>query len=143
MTRSPKELVRSLVDAYNARSLEGILELYQPDARFWDPLHREGVVGREAIAGVLRRLFSAFPDERMSIVTLAGDETHAVGEFRSTMTLPGKGGRLELEFTEVYEVVDGRIASCRVYLDPERLPSDLKPEGAGDVYVGEGWKEEE
>ena len=32
------------------------------------------------------RLFESFPNERMSIVTLAADETHAVAEFRSTGT---------------------------------------------------------
>ena len=120
--RPPKDIVRALVDAYNAKSLESVLELYRPDARYWDPLHPEEVVGREAIADIVRELFEAFPDERMSIETLAGDETTAVAEFRSTGTLPS-GDRFELEFTEVYEVEDGRIASCRVYLDPEQLPS--------------------
>jgi len=67
-------------------------------------------------------LFEAFPDERMSIETLAGDDTHAVAEFRSTGTTAG-GKPFELEFTEVYEVEQGQIASCRVYLDTERLPA--------------------
>ena len=118
----PKDVVRSLVEAYNAKSVEGVVELYEEDAFFWDPLHRDGVRGREAIGEVIRSLFAAFPDEEMSIVTLAGDDRHAVAEFRSTGTKPGSGERFQLEFTEVYEVADGRIVSCRVYLDPEELP---------------------
>ena len=121
MSAAPKELVGALVDAYNDKRLDALLDLYDPDARFWDPLHRDGVVGREAIGRVIGQLFEAFPDERMSIVTLAADETTAVAEFRSTGTAPG-GGRFELDFTEVYEVRDGRIVSCRVYLDPQQLP---------------------
>jgi ketosteroid isomerase-like protein len=121
VSAAPKELVGALVDAYNEKRLDALLDLYDPEARFWDPLHRDGVVGREAIGGVIGQLFEAFPDERMSIVTLAADETTAVAEFHSTGTAPG-GGRFELDFTEVYEVRDGRIVSCRVYLDPQQLP---------------------
>lgn len=120
MTRSPKEVVQALVEAYNAKSLEGVLELYADDAVFWDPLHRDGVRGRGAIAGVVQELFDRFPDERMSICTLAGDEAAAVAELRSEGTL--EGSPFSLDLTEVYEVSGGRITSCRVYLDPEELP---------------------
>ena len=122
MSAAPKDVVSALVDAYNEKRLEPLLELYDPDARFWDPLHRDGVVGREAIGGVIEQLFVAFPDERMSVVTLAADDTTAVAELHSTGTAPS-GGRFELDFTEVYEVADGRVVSCRVYLDPEQLPA--------------------
>jgi len=113
--------VRALVDAYNRKSLTDVLACYRADAFFWDPLHPEGVRGRQAIGDVLGALFAAFPDERMAVETLAADETHAVAEFRSTGTTRD-GRRFELEFTEVYEVIEGEIASCYVYLDPERLP---------------------
>jgi ketosteroid isomerase-like protein len=120
--RTPNDVVHELVDAYNAKSLERLLALYRPDARFWDPFHRDGVIGRERIADVLRGLFQSLPDEQMSIVTLAADDTYAVAEFKSTGT--ARGGRpFELEFTEVYEVNDGQIASCRVYLDTQEVPA--------------------
>lgn len=119
----PKDVVRTLVEAYNAKSVQALLELYDGEAFFWDPLHRDGVRGREAIGEVIRSLFAAFPDEEMSIVTLAGDDRHVVAELRSTGTKPGSGERFELEFTEVYEVTNGRIVSCRVYLDSEELPA--------------------
>jgi limonene-1,2-epoxide hydrolase len=121
MASTPKEVVHHLVEAYNAKSLEGVLELYRPDARFWDPLHREGVAGRDAIGELIGQLFAAYPDEKMAIETLAGDETHAVAEFRSNGTAGGE--RFEVEFTEVYKVSDGRIEWCRVYLDPRALPA--------------------
>ena len=122
MTRTPRELVQELVEAYNEKSLERLVELYRPEARYWDPFHQQGVVGRAGIAEVLEGLFDAFPDEQMAIVTLAADATHAVAEFRSTGT--AKSGRpFELEFTEVYEVADGQIASCRVYIDTGAVPA--------------------
>lgn len=119
----PKDLVKELVDAYNAKSVGRIAALYEPDAEYWDPFHREGVRGRDAIAEVVAGLFAALPDERMEILTLAGDDRYAVAEFRSIGTSPTSGAPFELEFTEVYEVRDGLIASCRVYLDPEQLPA--------------------
>jgi ketosteroid isomerase-like protein len=120
--RTPREVVLELVDAYNAKSLERLVALYRADGSFWDPFHRDGVVGRAKIAEVLGQLFERYPDEQMSIVTLAADETHAVAEFRSTGTATS-GLPFELQFTEVYEVTDGEIASCRVYLDTQEVPA--------------------
>jgi ketosteroid isomerase-like protein len=119
--RTPREVVEELVEAYNAKSLERILALYRPDARFWDPLHREGVSGRAAIGEVIGGLFESYPDEQMSVVTLVADETHAVAEFRSVGTSAG-GRPFELELTEVYELSDGQIASCHVYIDTAEIP---------------------
>jgi ketosteroid isomerase-like protein len=127
---SPRELVRSLVAAYNAKDLEALLDLYAPDARFWDPFHREGVTGRSEIGQLLGGLFAAYPDERMAVVTLAADGEHAVAELRSTGTTAA-GDPFELDFTEVYEMRGGRIASCRVYLDPQQLPAQPE-EGGGE-----------
>jgi len=120
--RTPKDVVEELVDAYNEKSIDRLLALYRPCARFWDPFHREGVVGRAAIGEVIRGLFERFPDERMSVVTLVADETHAVAEFKSAGTGP-RGEPFELEFTEVYEVDDGQIASCHVYIDTDHIPA--------------------
>jgi ketosteroid isomerase-like protein len=120
--RTPREVVEELVEAYNAKSLERVLALYRPDARFWDPFHRGGVVGRAAIGEVIEGLFERFPDEQMAIAALAADETYAVAEFRSTGTATG-GRPFELDFTEVYEVNDGQIASCSVYIDTGLVPA--------------------
>lgn len=122
-------VVRTLVEEYNARRLEPLLDLYHEDARFWDPFHREGVVGRVAIRELLAGLFASFPDERMAIRTLAADDDYAVAEFRSTGT-DASGREFSLDFTEVYELRDGRIASCRVYLDPEEIPAQAGEGGA-------------
>ena len=120
--RTLRELVEELVEAYNAKSLDGVLALYQPDARFWDPLHRDGVVGRAAIGDVIGGLFERYPDEQMSVVTLVADETHAVAELRSVGTA-ASGRPFELEFTEVYQMSDGQISSCHVYIDTGEIPA--------------------
>lgn len=126
MMHAPKDVARALVDAYNAKSLEATVNLYRPDGRYWDPLHQDGVDGREAIGNVIAGLFAAVPDERLEIETLAGDERYAVAELRSTGTVAATGARFELELTEVYEVVGRQIASCRAYFDPKQLPREAR-----------------
>lgn len=118
--RDPKSIVRELVDAYNAKSIDRLVALYHPDGRLWSPFERDGIVGHAAIGASIGRLFEAYPDEQMTIELLAGDETHAIAEFRSVGLGPD---RREVRFTEVYEVRDGRIAACHVYIDPEELPA--------------------
>lgn len=116
----PKSIVRELVDAYNAKSIDRLVALYHPDGRLWSPFERGGIVGHAAIGESIRRLFEAYPDEEMTIELLAGDETHAVAELHSVGLGPDRG---EVRFTEVYEVRDERIAACHVYIDPEELPA--------------------
>lgn len=127
MTIAPKDVARAAVAAYNAKELGAVLDLYRPDGRYWDPLHTEGVAGREAIRKAIAEMFEAVPDEQLEFETLAGDERYAVAELRSRGTLDVTGVRFELELTEVYEVVGGQIASCRAYFDPKqsRLESDV------------------
>lgn len=116
----PKSIVRELVDAYNAKSVDRLVALYHPDGRLWSPFERDGTVGHMAIAESIRRLFAAYPNEEMTIELLAGDETHAIAEFRSVGLGPDRG---EIQFTEVFDVRDGRITACHVYIDPEELPA--------------------
>ena len=118
--RDPKAVVRELVDAYNAKAVDRLVDLYHPDGRMWTPFERGGIVGHEAIGRSIRGLFDAYPEERMTIELLVGDDTHAVAEFRSVGLGPADA---EVRFTEVYEVRDGRIVECRVYIDPEELPA--------------------
>lgn len=122
MSCSPKDVTRALVDAYNDKSVERLLELYAPDGRYWDPMWPEGVEGTDALRTLYESSFAAAPDERMEIVALAGDERFAVAELRRTGTLAGAGARFQLDLTAVHHVADGRIAACRAYYDPRQLP---------------------
>lgn len=126
MTRAPQDVARAAVAAYNGKELGPILDLYRADGRYWDPLHQEGVAGREAVGTAIAEMFASVPDEQLEIETLAGDEQYAVAELRSTGTFAATGVPFELELTEVYEVVGGQIASCRAYFDPKQLPREAR-----------------
>lgn len=133
MTGTAKDVVLAAVAAYNAKDLGSLLDLYRPDGRYWDPLRQEGVAGREAVGKAIAEMFASVPDERLTIETLAGDEQFAVAELRGTGTFAATGVPFELDLTEVYEVVGGRIASCRAYFDPRQLPREILVAAAADL----------
>lgn len=120
MTLAPKEVVLASIAAYNAKDIDSLIALYQPDGRYWDPIH-QGVAGRKAIGKAIAAMFAAVPDEQLAVETLVGDDGSAVAELRSMGTLAATGVPFELELTEVYEVIGGQIASCRAYFDPQQL----------------------
>ena len=114
-----RRLVHTLVERYNAKDVDGLIELYHPDARYWSPLG-DWQEGTDHIRSHLEELHRTLPDERMEILALMADDGIAVAEFASTGTR-ADGAAYRIEFTEVIEVVDGRIASVKVYLDPEEV----------------------
>lgn len=114
-----RDLVERLVDAYNAKDMETIASLYRTDARYWSAL--DGwQEGRIAILSHIEELHRQLPDEAMAIKALMTDGEAVVVEFVSTGTNPA-GRAYELEFTEVIDLVDGRIARVKVYLDPDEV----------------------
>ena len=112
-------VVAQLVEAYNAKDLEAIAALYRQDARYWSALggwqH-----GLPEILSHIEELHRKLPDEKMVVKALATDGEALVVEFVSTGTAPS-GEPYELEFTEVIDLVDGKIAGVKVYLDPAEV----------------------
>jgi uncharacterized protein (TIGR02246 family) len=122
MTGSREEsraIVEKIVAAYNAKDADALEVLYQPDARYWSALGgwQEGL---PAIRGHIEELHRTLPDEQMETLSLIGGPSLAVAEFRSTGTAPS-GKRYTIEFTEVIELRDGKIAQVKVYLDPDEV----------------------
>ena len=107
----------NLVAAYNAKDLAGLTALYVDHARYWSAIS-DWTEGIDEIRAHIQELFELLPDEEMAIKSLVTDGQVAVVEFQSTGTNPG-GRPYEIEFTEAIELKGGRIATVRVYLDPE------------------------
>ncbi len=114
-----RALVARLVAAYNAKDADSLAELYRPDARYWSALGdwREGL---PAIRAHIEDLHRELPDEQMTVKALVTDGEAVVVEFVSSGTAPS-GNRYEIEFTEVIQLAEGKIASVKVYLDPEEV----------------------
>ena len=118
-----RRLVLQLVDAYNAKDLEGVMATYLPEASYWSALG-DWLRGAAEIRAHIAELFELLPDEYMTVRGLIVDDATAVAEFTSRGTAPN-GRRYALDFTEVYEIREGKVAEVRVYLDPEEVEAAL------------------
>ena len=107
-------LVRTAIDAYNRRDLEGLCALMTDDVELRPPVSEltgRADVGRSGIAKWLRDVDESFA--RAQIVPLElldlGDKVLALTEFE----VEGHAGRVELgsELGLVCDIADGRIAS--------------------------------
>ena len=116
---SAGQLVDQLVSAYNARATEVLRDLYHPDVTYWSVLDGTSQ-GRQAVLDHIEKLHTLLPDEQMRALTVTADDEMIVVEFESTGTGPG-GRAYRIEFTEVFEVADGKVTSVRVYLDPDAV----------------------
>ncbi len=112
-------LVDQMVAAYNGRDIDALVGLYQPGITYWSAIDglQEGV---DAVREHLDHLHETLPDEQMLAQTVITDGELVVVEFESTGTNPA-GKAYTIEFTEVFEVDDGKVASIKVYLDPEEV----------------------
>lgn len=114
---SAREALRRLVEAYNAKDRDALGELYADDIELWSSLG-ESTSGRDRVLAHVDELFKALPDERMRADTVVTDSTTVVVEFTSS----GKdsaGEPYEIQFTEVFELSDGKFTAIRTYIDPD------------------------
>ena len=117
-------LVDRIVAAYNSRDVEALVALYQPNLTYWSAI--DGLqVGIEAVRKHIDHLHETLPDEQMQARTIITDGDLIVVEFESTGTNPA-GKTYTIEFTEVFELLDGKVASIKVYLDPEEVERALR-----------------
>lgn len=112
-----KAVVAALVEAYNSKDADALARIYADDVRLWSTLGAE-VVGADAVLEHVRELFRILPDETMTADVVVGDGETVVAEFTSRGT-DSRGTPYELRFTEVFEVVDGRVAAISTYVDPD------------------------
>ena len=114
-----RSLIAAVVEAYNAKDLEGLRDLYHRDATYWSAL-TDLCEGRDAILTHVQELFAALPDERMRAKVVVVEGETAVAEFES-FGCDADGVEYRIEFTEVFKLADGLIDSVTVYIDPETV----------------------
>ena len=118
---SAGRLVDQLVSAYNSRTTNVLLDLYHPDVTYWSVV--DGTCeGRQAVIDHIEHLHTLLPDEQMRAKTVTADDKVIVVEFESTGTGADRRAYL-IEFTEVFEIADGKVTSIKVYLDPDDVAS--------------------
>lgn len=117
-----RTLIGQITEAYNARDTDILTALYQPDVVYWSTIGATRF-GIDAVRQNVDLLHRRFPDERMSAKTIITDGDVIVVEFESTGTNSADPG-YTIEFTEVFELRDGMVASVKVYLDPQDIEQE-------------------
>lgn len=112
-------LIDQIVAAYNSRDVDALVALYQPDVTYWSAI--DGLqTGIDAVREHIDHLHETLPDEQMRAQTIVTDGEMIVTEFESSGTNPA-GQLYSIEFTEVFRLRNGKVASIKVYLDPEEV----------------------
>jgi hypothetical protein len=123
MTESatPETVVQRQLDAYNARDVEALLEIYAEDAQLFE--HPAALIASGSAA--LRERFAARFEEPNLHATLLNRIVMGpvvVDHELVRRTFPEGAGTIELIMT--YEVHDGRIARSWSIVGPKTLDSD-------------------
>jgi uncharacterized protein len=120
MSQQNVEIVRSVYEAWNAKDMTALRELYHPDVVIH---HVEGwpepgpSVGREAVFREFEQLRDAWGRDTLEPVSdfiegadsvVVRDVWHGTG---------GHGPDAEMEFTRVFNLRDGKIVSIQIFWD--------------------------
>jgi ketosteroid isomerase-like protein len=120
----PAEVIERLRDAMNAHDLEGLLECIDPEYVSEQPAHpNRRFSGREQVRGNWSAMFAGIGDFTAELLDMAVSGETAWTEWSWSGTR-ADGTQLAVRGVTVFRVVEGRIASGRLYME------DV--EGAGD-----------
>jgi uncharacterized protein len=124
------ELLRRAYEAFNARDVETLRELIDPEIEFGTTV--EAVRGFDAVVaweGELRQTFDDYRAEPTDILE-AGDLV--IVDVHQTGTGKGSGVEVEHFFTHVWTVRDGRVVALRAFSDHRDALAFAGLEAPGD-----------
>jgi ketosteroid isomerase-like protein len=119
MSQENVEIVRTYVEVWNAGDMEGVREMYDPDAVMEvvpDWPEPGPFVGRDAVMQQLNQAQGAFDNdflETLGQVQAAGDRVIA----RTGWHGSGRGPQSDMEWTTVFTFRDGRILKVQFVWD--------------------------
>lgn len=106
--RTPEQVAQSPVDAYNARSMEGILKAYSPDSIAYSLPSGEVILkGHEEIRKKFARVLEPDVTLRVEIVNRIVDGKYVIDKEKISGTVDGEPQ--EFFGTVIYEITDGLI----------------------------------
>jgi ketosteroid isomerase-like protein len=118
------DVLESLIAATNRRDLDGLVDLFASDVRSDTPAHpARSFVGRDQVRRNWQQILSAIGDLEATIAATATSAGPTSGSETVWAEIAFDGHRPDgapwrMRGVTVNEVVDGRIASLRFYLEP-------------------------
>ena len=119
MSQENLEVVRTYVKVWNAGDMEGVRELYDPDAVMEvvpDWPEPGPFVGRDAVMQQLRQARGAFDSDSLEFLS----DLVAVGDrviTRAGWHGFGRGPQSDMEWSNVFTIRDGRILNVKFFWD--------------------------
>ncbi|MBI4415942.1 MAG: ester cyclase [Euryarchaeota archaeon] len=143
-TEANRKIVDAAREAFNAKDLDGLVEIFAESAIHVHPASPEPFKGRDAIRRNFETAMTAFPDGQNQLLGSIGQGEWICQEwlFRAHHkgALPGPGGQIvkptnrpvELRMCIVFKVEDGKIAEAHEYYDLLGMMAQLGlvPQGA-------------
>ena len=106
--KTPEQVAQSLVDAYNARNMDGILKAYSPDSIAYALPSGEVILkGHDAIRKKFARVLEPNVKLKVEIVSRIVDGKFVIDREKISGTVDGKAE--EFYGTVIYEITDGLI----------------------------------
>jgi steroid delta-isomerase-like uncharacterized protein len=129
---SPVEVARALFDALAKRDVDAVLALDTDDA-VGDVVAIQEFRGKPAIRRFLDEVFTAFPDYKLTVDRVIGDDSGAVVQWHATGTFSGgqfqriapTGKGVEVRGVDVVDVRAGRVARDTMYYDGASLARQI------------------
>jgi steroid delta-isomerase-like uncharacterized protein len=145
----PTEITARYIDAWNARSPEGIAGMFHEQGTYSDPVTNGKLTG-PAIGAFAAGLFAAFPDLGFEVIGNAESASGSVvlewtmrgtntGSFRG---LPPTGARIALSGVDLVRVSGEKILSLQGFFDRQTMLEQLglqvvvQPHEAGPIRFG-------
>jgi steroid delta-isomerase-like uncharacterized protein len=129
-------LARSFLEAFNERDFDRAAALVTPDAKLTIVGSGDVYEGPDGARRYDTMWADAFPDGRITIDRIIGQDDYVVAEYtgRGTHTgtlatpagsIPATGRSVTLELCDVLEFGDGKVKSTRTYFDSGSLMTQL------------------
>jgi ketosteroid isomerase-like protein len=121
MSQENVEIVRLAYERLNAGDIDGFLRSCSQDLEFRDlpELPGSGVfIGHDAMRGWYAKLVDAFEDLRFDVEESTDTtDDRVLLKFRATGKGRGSGATVELDFSGVVTVREGKLAKVTIYSD--------------------------
>jgi uncharacterized protein (TIGR02246 family) len=123
-SRSVRQTVDALFDAFNRHDAKAMAALYAEDAiiltsEYCEPLH-----GRDAVVQTYGRMFKQVPDIRDDVTDVFVDGDKVAVRFTSSSKLPGR--EFQITLANFFEVKHGLIVADQTIYNVEK-PCQAKP----------------
>jgi ketosteroid isomerase-like protein len=125
-----QELVQRAFATFNARDLDGLLELLHPDVRvrsLMTEAERAVYEGHPGVREWYAAVFDVFPDWSPQIREIHEVEGRAIIPFDVTATATGSGVRIEQSYWAAVRVRDGAIDFFGFFRSEDDAAAALRP----------------